>query len=57
MSRIQQLQAELPLMLSRLDRLQSHPARPHERPIVEVGILALRDRIRRMGRQLERFGD
>lgn len=42
------------VLSDRLRRLEGRKPEPHERPIVEVGILFLRETISRLGRQIGR---
>jgi hypothetical protein len=48
-----QLGQRITVLVGRLRKLEGKTPEPHEKPIVEVGILALRDRIRALGRQLQ----
>lgn len=49
----EKISQRLTVLVDRLRQLETREVQPHERPIVEVGILALRDRIRELGRQLQ----
>lgn len=46
------LRKRLTVLLGRLRALETRDTQPHERPIVEVGILALRENIRTIGHRL-----
>ena len=48
----EKISQRLTVLVDRLRTLETKPVKPHERPIVEVGVMALRDRIRDLGRQL-----
>lgn len=49
----EKISQRLTVLVDRLRQLESRSVQPHEKPIVEVGILALRDKIRDLGRQLK----
>ena len=48
----EQISQRLTVLIDRLRELETRPVAPHERPIIEVGIQAIRDKIRELGRQL-----
>jgi len=52
----EKISQRLTVLVHRLRQLESKDVQPHEKPIVEVGILALRDKIQETGRELKRAG-
>lgn len=49
----EKLSAQVTVLVKRLRALEDKPVEYHEKPIVAVGIIALRDKIREVGRQME----
>lgn len=47
------ISARLTLLMERLNNLESKQVEPHEESIKEIGLTALKDKIRELGKQLD----
>lgn len=53
-ARQEKISQRLTVLVGRLRDLETRKVEPHERPIVDVGIMALRDKVRELGKEMAR---